>query len=109
MKVNINPENLDRMCESTMIFLEGQEVTAYLDWDNSYFYVWLEPSTSYEDFCEEIERDDMLGGLINDLAQIGVNRFYDLFFVNEFLKALCGDNNPAEFYLDDTLGCVCGA
>ena len=109
MKVNINPKTLDRMCESTMIYLDGQEVTAWLDWDRNYFYVWLEPSTSFEDWCESNERDDLLVCLENDLAQIGVNRYHDLFFVNEFLKALCFDNNPAEFYVDDTLGCVCGA
>ena len=109
MKSNKKPEKLDRMCESTMVYLEGQEVTAWLDWDRRWFYVWLEPSTAFEDWCESNGMDDLLTELEEDLAQIGVEQFYDLYYVNEFLKTLCGDSNPAAFYVDDALGMVCGA
>ena len=108
MKSKKNPQNLDRMCESTMVYLEGQEVTARLDWDRKWFYVWLEPSVIWEDWCESNGMNEMLTDLENDLARIGVEQFHDLYYVNEFLKTLCGDSNPAVFYIDDALGIICG-
>lgn len=110
MKTNKKAENLERCNESTMIFTTGEEVTAYLDWesDRYEYYVWLEPSASFANFCEEIERDDLLIGLENDLAQIGVHKFGTLDEVNEHLRKYCGDDNPAMFYLDEDYF-ICGA
>lgn len=96
---------------STMRWLSGEEVVAYLDWDESKYYLWFEPTSNFEDFCEEIERNDLLIGLQNDLDQIGVQELYDLNSVNEFCKRYCGSDDPydcAEFYEDELVG-ICGA
>lgn len=111
MRCDKTIDSLERMTESTMRWLDGEEVTAYLDWDSRYFYVWFEPTWSFEDFCEEQGGDmlTMLSDLRQELAQIGVQKFYDLSSVNDYLESYCGDNEPSMFYLDETLGVVCGA
>lgn len=108
MKSNKKEDDLEEFCTSVMRYLEGEEVVAGLSWDASWYYVWMYPTSNFEDFCEEIERDDLLIGLENDLAQIGVNQFCDLEGVNDFLRRYCGDDEPAEFYEDDW-GNICGA
>ena len=111
MKCDKTIDSLDRMAESTMRWLEGEEVTAYLDWDSRYFYVWFEPTWNFEDFCEEQGGHllSMLSDLRHELEQIGVRRFYDLDSVNKFCEQHCGDNEPAMFYVDETFGGVVGA
>ena len=88
MKCDKTIDSLDRMAESTMRWLEGEEVTAYLDWDSRYFYVWFEPTWNFEDFCEEQGGHllSMLSDLRHELEQIGVRRFYDLDSVNMLTK-----------------------
>lgn len=99
---------LDWQTSSVMRWLSGEEVIAYLDWDENRYYLWFEPTDNFADFCEEIEREDLLIGLENDIAQIGVQSFYDLDSVNRFCKRYCGDEEPAEFY-EDEWGNICGA
>ena len=98
-------------CESAMRWLDGEEVIANLYWDDDAFYLWFEPSDAFADWCREIDREDMLGGLENELAQIGRVICYDLDSVNEFCKRYCGSDDPfdrAEFY-EDEWGNICGA
>lgn len=111
MKTYKNPTELESMAESVKVYLDGQEIVAHIDWDPVHYYIWLTPSDSFEEFCEEIERDDLLIGLENDLAQYGVQTFDTLEEVNAFLRRICGDNNPAMFYTDDVFGeeMICGA
>ena len=111
MKCDKTIDSLDRMAESTMRWLEGEEVTAILDWDDRYYYVGFEPTSGFEDFAEEMGGHllTMLADLRQELEKIGVNRFYDLDSVNEFCEQYCGDNEPSMFYVDDTFGWVCGA
>ena len=102
---------MDWMVTSSMRWGSGEEVIAYLDWDESKYYLWFEPTFNFEDFCEEIGRDDLLIGLQNELAQIGVQEFYDLESVNEYCKRQCGSDDPydcAYFYEDELVG-ICGA
>jgi len=94
-------EQLEEQTSSVMRFLEGEEVRVCLDWDASRYYVWMEPTSNFADFCEEIGRDDLFGGLENDLAQIGVQTFCDLDGVNRFCARYCGDDEPAEFIYDE--------
>lgn len=94
-------EDLEEQTSSVMVWLEGEEVIAHLDWDEDYYYVWFEPTSFFADFCEEIGREDMLIGLQNDLAQVGVHAFCDLDGVNQFCKRYCGDDEPAQFYWDE--------
>lgn len=111
MKTNLNSMDMDWMCSSSMRWLEGEEVVAYLDCDEQCYYLWIEPSSNFEDFCEEQGGDmlTMLSDLRQELAQLGVQKFYDLSSVNDYLESYCGDNEPSMFYLDETLGVVCGA
>lgn len=106
-----NIADLDWQTSSAMRWLSGEEVIAYLDWDERRYYLWFEPSTSFADFCEEIDREDMLIGLQNELAQIGVQEFCDLDSVNSYCESKCGSDDPydrAEFY-EDEWGNICGA
>lgn len=108
MKSTKKIEELDEQTSSVMRFLEGEEVVARLDWDNQRYYVWLEPTWNFEDFCEEIGREDMLTELQKELAEIGVHSFCDLDGVNQFCKRYCGDEDPAQFYWDEFYGCPVG-
>jgi len=101
-------EPFDWQTSSVMRWLSGEEVIAYLDWDENRYYLRFEPTGNFEDFCKEIGREDMLIGLENELAQIGVQSFYDLDSVNKFCERYCGDEDPAEFY-EDEWGNICGA
>lgn len=115
MKTDLNSMDMYWMCSSSMRWTSGEEVVAYLDWDDRWddrwFYVWIEPSSNFEDFCEEQggELLTMLYDLRQELSQLGVQKFHDLSSVNDYLESHCGDNEPAMFYLDETLGVVCGA
>jgi len=86
---------------STMVYLEGQEVKVCLDWDSRRFYVWMEPSWVFEDFCNDYGHEDSLNDLRADLEKIGVHEFVTLDSVNAFCKQYCGDNEPASFYYDE--------
>lgn len=110
MKTYKNPVELESMAESVMVYLDGQEVVAHIDWDPVWFYVWLTPSTTFEDWCDETERNDLLTDLLSDLDRYDVQRFGNLDSVNAFLRELCGDDNPALFYVDDVFGeeMICG-
>lgn len=111
MKSKKTVEQLEWQTSSVMRWLSGEEVVAYLDWDEDRFYLWFEPSDSFADFCAEIERDDLLIGLQNEIAQIGVQEFRDLDSVNEFSRRYCGSDDPydmAEFYWDEWNN-ICGA
>ena len=102
---------LDWQTSSSMRWADGEEVVAYLDWDERCYYLWFEPSLNFTVFCEEIDREDFLANLENELAKIGVQEFYSLEDVNEYCKEMCGSYDPydrAEFYEDELLG-VCGA
>ena len=104
-------DELDWQTSSSMRWDSGEEVVAYLDWDDSRYYLWFEPSDSFADFCKEIEREDMLIGLQNELWQIGVQEFYDLDSVNSYCESKCGSDDPfdrAEFY-ENEWGNICGA
>lgn len=111
-------EDLEEMASSTMRWGSGEEVVAHLDWDEWLYYLWFEPTYGFEAWCEELlerEGDDsmmkMLEELRAELANIGVQEFYDLVSVNEYCKGKCGSNDPydrAEFYVDDW-GNICGA
>jgi len=107
--------DLDWQTSSVMRWSSGEEVEAYLDWDERRYYLWFEPTSGFEDWCEEVlqkEHDDsmvkILAELREELAQIGVQEFCDLDGVNEFCKWYCGDDEPAYFYEDDLTG-ICGA
>lgn len=110
MKSKKTIEELDRMADSVMHYLDGEEVIATVDYDSTWFYVWLEPTWGFEDFCEETggEMLAILGNLRRDLERRGVQQFRDLYSVNQWLISLCGDNEPAEFYYDQWMN-VCGA
>lgn len=104
---------MDWQTSSTMRWLCGEEVVAYLNWDETKYYMWFEPTSNFEDWCDETG-----GGMIEvlillrkELTDIGVQEFYDLESVNEFCKRYCGSDDPydrAEFYEDELLG-ICGA
>ena len=100
-------DELESMVTSSMTYLTGAEVIVNLDWDSKVFYAWLEPSSVFEDFCEEINRPDLLNDLETDIQKIGVKRFGTLEAVNDFCESLCGDDSPAGFYDDDLTG-ICG-
>ena len=108
-------EDLDWQCSSTMRWGRGEEVDAYLDWDEDRYYLWFEETDNFIGWCEEtLEKDgdssqmEMLNELREELAKIGVREFYSLESVNEYCADMCGDNEPAFFYEDDLLG-ICGA
>lgn len=104
-------ETYGSYCDSTMRWLSGEEVVAHLFWDDDAYYLWFEASDGFSEWCEEIDREDMLIGLENELAQIGRVICYDLDSVNEYCKRYCGSDDPfdrAEFYEDDW-GNICGA
>jgi hypothetical protein len=111
-------EDLEEMASSTMRWGSGEEVIAHLDWDERVFYLWLEPTSGFEAWCEEVqerEGDDsmmkMLEELREELDRIGVQLFGSLESVNSYLKIKCGSDDPydrAEFYEDDW-GNICGA
>ena len=101
----------DWATSSVMRWSSGEEVIAYLDWDETRYYLWFEPTDLFTDFCAEIGREDMYIALNNELEQIGVQEFRLLNSVNEFCKQHCGSDDPydcAEFYEDD-FGNICGA
>ena len=98
-------------CESAMRWLDGEEVVANLYWDEDAYYLWFEESDSFADWCREIDREDMLIGLENELAQIGRIICYDLDSVNAMCKRYCGSDDSfdcAYFYEDELTG-ICGA
>ena len=107
MKCDKKISEMNWTCESTMRWDGGEEVAAYLDWDERRFYLWFEPTDKFADFCKEIDRDDLLVGLQNELAQIGVQEFGSLEGVNDYCKRNCGDDDPAMFY-ENEYG-ICGA
>lgn len=105
--------DLDWQTSSTMRWLEGQEVIAYLDWDEHRYYLWFEPSSNFYDWVEECagELDDCMARVENEIDKIGVQEFCDLESVNQFCKWYCGSDDPydcAEFY-EDEWGNICGA
>ena len=106
MRSEKRPEELDRMCESTMRYITGAEVIAVIDNGGRYFYVWLEPSDAFESFCFANGREELLTDLENELERIGVHQFRDMVFVNAWLKSLCGDDDPAQFDICD-YGFIC--
>lgn len=107
MKSAKKVEELDYMASSSMRWLNGEEVTAFVDYDSRWYYVWFEPTWNFEDFCHANDLDYMLSDLEEEIGKIGVNQFYDLGSVNEFCEQYCGDNEPSEFYFDEYMN-VCG-
>ena len=111
-------DELDWQTSSVMRWGSGEEVVAYLDWDERRYYLWFEPTDFFVDWCEEVlerEHDEsmmnMLKELRAELEKIGVQEFCDLDSVNSYCKSKCGSDDPfdrAEFYEDD-LGNICGA
>lgn len=108
MKCEKKATELNWQTSSVMRWLEGEEVIAYLDWDDRYYYVWFEPTWMFEDFCKENNREDMLISLESELNQIGVNKFYDLDDVNSMCKKYCGDDEPAQFNWNEFYECPIG-
>lgn len=118
MKSKKNTAELDWQTSSVMRWGSGEEVVAYLDWDERRYYLWFEPTDFFVDWCEEVLRgygDDsmmqMLDALNEELAQIGVQEFCDLDSVNSYCESKCGSDDPydrAEFY-EDEWGNICGA
>lgn len=118
MKSKKTIDELEIYCESTMRWGSGEVVCAYLSWDELKYYLWFEPTIGFEELCEEVlerEHDDSMMKLLDELraelANIGVQEFYDLVSVNEYCEGKCGSNDPydrAEFYVDDW-GSICGA
>jgi hypothetical protein len=118
MKSKKNVADLNWKTSSVMRWGSGEEVIAYLDWDERRYYLWFEPTDNFTDWCEEVLRgygDDrmmqMLDALTEELARIGVQEFCDLESVNKFCKKYCGSDDLydcAEFYEDDW-GNICGA
>lgn len=118
MKSKKTIDELEVYCESTMRWGSGEVVCAYLSWDELKYYLWFEPTSGFEDWCEELlerEGDDsmmkMLEELREELSRIGVQTFDSLESVNEYCKSNCGSDDPydrAEFYEDDW-GNICGA
>lgn len=111
-------EDLEEMASSSMRWGSGEEVVAHLDWDEYLYYLWFEPTSGFEDWCEELlerESDDsmmkMLEELREELSRIGVRTFDSLESVNSYCESKCGSDDPydrAEFYVDDW-GNICGA
>ena len=102
-------DDLDWQTSSVMRWGNGEEVIAYLDWDERRYYLWFEPTANFIDWCEgQPDIAYMLDELNEELAQIGVHEFCELDGVNEFCKEYCGDNEPAFFYEDELTG-ICGA
>lgn len=118
MKSKKTLDEIGWACSSSMRWECGEEVVAYLDWDERAYYLYFEPAYGYEDWCKEVLEKDgddsmmlALEELRDTLTKIGVQEFYDLDSVNEFCKRYCGSDDPydrAEFYEDELLG-VCGA
>lgn len=108
-------EDLDWQTSSTMRWGSGEEVVAYLDWDENCYYLWFEETDNFIGWCEEVlekygdaSQMEILEELRQELSKIGVKEFISLEAVNEYCKSMCGDNDPAYFYEDDLLG-ICGA
>ena len=115
MKSKKTWDDVDWQTSSVMRWCCGEEVIAYLDWDERRYYLWFEPTDNFEMWCEEVlekENDDSLMELLAELKEqlndIHIQEFCTLEAVNEFCKQFCGDNEPAFFYEDETLG-ICGA
>ena len=111
MKSKKTLEDLNPQTESVMRWGNGEEVVAYLDYDENWYYLWFEPTWGFIDFCEEIggTMQTMLEDLNLELVKLGVNQFSDLDDVNAFCKRFCGDDEPAEFYIDELWHDVRGA
>lgn len=109
MKSDKNIDTLEKMAESSMRWLDGEEVTVFLDWDDRSYYVWCEPTWNFEHYCEEQGLLTLLSNLRQELDQIGVQQFFDLVSVNAFCRQYCGDNDPSEFYIDETFPGIIGA
>ena len=110
MRSKMKAVDLEEMACSCMRWLEGEEVHVYLDWDENWYYVWFEPTSLFEDFCEEVcgSTNEMLKNLREEIEKIGVHQFCDLDDVNEYIEQYCGDNEPSMFYVDDTFGYIVG-
>lgn len=109
MKCNKTVAELDWQSCSCMRWGNGEEVNAYLDWDERFYYLWFEVTPTFEDWCEKCpDIAYMLDDLNTELEKIGVQKFGSLESVNAFCAQFCGDNEPAMFYFDEW-GCVCGA
>lgn len=103
-------ENVYCQTSSVMRFLEGEEVSANLDWDDNFYYLWFEPTWQFEDFCESngVDMLEQLNRLRAEIDRIGMKCFCDLEAVNRFCERYCGDDEPAGFYYDEILETVCG-
>ena len=110
VKSKKNIADLDWQTSSVMRWDCGQEVIAYLDWDDRRYYLWFEPTDNFTDWVEECggELDELMRDLLADIQKIGVQEFCELESVNEFCKQFCGDDEPAFFYEDALVG-ICGA
>lgn len=110
MKSKKRVEELDWQTSSVMRWLSGEEVVAYLDWDERRWYLWFEPTDLFTDWCEEVgtEMKELYDDLDNELKKIGVQEFCTLDAVNSFCEGFCGDTEPAMFY-EDEWGNICGA
>jgi len=113
MKSKMPVSDLNPVCTSVQRFINGEEIVCNLDWDDRWYYVWMEPTYGWESFCEECGDPSMLLNLeaLRGVLQnsIGVHQFSDLDGVNRFCDGFCGDDEPAEFYEDELLGNICGA
>lgn len=104
-------EMRDWDCSSVMRWGGGEEVIAYLTWDETRFYLWFEPTDAFTDFVEEQGDASLkliLDELRSELASIGVQEFGTLEAVNSYCEYFCGDNEPSFFYEDELVG-ICGA
>lgn len=107
MKSTKSVNDLTSECESTMRWGGGEEVICRLDWDRNYFYLWIEPTWGFEDFCEAEGLSNLLEELNAELEKIGVQQFCSIDEVNSYLEDLCGDDDPAYFYEDELFGDLC--
>ncbi len=112
MKSKKTVEQLEEMVDSVMRWGCGEEVVAHLDWDERAWYLWFEPTSNEIDWCEQNpDLAPVLENLEKELADVGVQEFYDLDSVNAYCKRQCGSDDPydcAEFY-EDEWGNICGA
>ena len=104
MKTSIQSTALQAGAESVMIDRNGCEVIAYLDWNETSFLVWIEPS----DVTRETATKAELNECEEACKRYGVQRFYNLPSVNAFLQALSYyERGSAVFYEDAVYG-ICG-
>ena len=111
MKSKKTWEEVDWQSCSAMRWVCGEEVNAFLDWDERRYYLWFEPTYGFEMWCAEVcekEHNNNLMELLSELKEqlndIGIQEFCDLEAVNEFCKQFCGSDDPydcAEFYEDE--------